>query len=172
MANKFLIGVLQSEESLLAMCRAARARNFGVHDAYTPFAVHGLDEAMGLKPTRLGQVCFVLGLTGLSLALGFQLWVSVWDWPLNIGGKSYAALPALIPVAFEVTILFAALGTVLTIFVRASLWPGKSVSLVSKGITDDRFVLMLKCSDEELDAARALLGEHGSSEIRVQEVDE
>ena len=170
MANKLLIGVLQTEEGLLAMCRAARERDLSIHDAYTPYAVHGLDEAMGLKPTRLGQVCFVLGLTGLSLALGFQLWVSIWDWPLNIGGKSHAALPALIPVAFELTILFAALGTVLAIFIRASLWPGKKVSLVSPGITDDRFVLTLQCSDDEVDAARELLSDHGSNEIRVEEV--
>lgn len=172
MANKLLIGVLQTEEGLLATCRAARERDLGIHDAYTPYAVHGLDEAMGLKPTRLGQVCFVLGLTGLSLALGFQLWTSIWDWPLNIGGKSHAALPALIPIAFELTILFAALGSVLAIFIRAGLWPGKKVSLLAQGITDDRFVLTLQCSDAELDAARALLSEHGSSEIQVVEVDE
>jgi hypothetical protein len=121
MNRKSLTGVFPGADNLLAACRAAREADLSIHDAYTPYAVHGLDEAMGIRPTRLGIVCFILGFLGFSIALGFQLWASAWDWPLNIGGKSFSAVPALVPVTFELTVLFAALGTVLAIFIRARL---------------------------------------------------
>lgn len=169
MSRKGITGTFRSEEDLIAACRKAREEGFVIRDAYTPFAVHGLDEAMGLRPSRLGVVCFILGLLGLSLALGFQLWTSAWDWPLNIGGKSVSALPALIPVTFELTILFAAVGTVIAIFIVARLLPGRQPALPAPGITDDRFVLVLEASDGGLPRARKLLEEHRGEDVTESE---
>lgn len=169
MDRKRIIGVFEREEDLLGACRKAREEGMSIHDAYTPYAVHGLDEAMGLRPTRLGIVCFVLGALGLAVALGFQLWTSAWDWPLNIGGKSYPAVLALIPITFELCILFAAIGTVLAIFIRARLRPGKKVSLPAPGITDDRFVLVLDAWADHLSEARELMEAHRARSVREGE---
>lgn len=164
-----VIGIFETDDDLIAACRAAREKGLPIQDAHTPFAVHGLDEAMGLEPTRLGIVCFILGGVGLAVALGFQLWTSAWDWPMNVGGKSHSALPALIPITFELTILFAAMGTVLAIFWRARLWPGRKCRLPAVGITDDRFVLVLDCREGEIAAARDLIREHGGTEAPAEE---
>ena len=85
---------------------------------------------------------------------------------MNIGGKSHSALPALVPITFEMMVLFAALGTVLAFFVRVRLWPGRQPDLPATGITDDRFVLVL----EGEAAAREFLEDQGAEEIRETEV--
>ena len=164
--KRLLLGTFDGEETLLQACRAARERNLGIFDTYTPYAVHGLDEAMGLKRTRLTRVCFFAGLAGAALAIGFQVWASAVDWPVNIGGKSHSALPALVPITFEMMVLFAALGTVLAFFVRVRLWPGRQPDLPTAGITDDRFVLALEGGA----AAREFLEDQGAGAIRETEV--
>jgi hypothetical protein len=161
-----VVGVFETEEALLRAVRAARAGGMTIRDAYTPYAVHGLDEAMGLPPTRLGRVCFLFGAAGATLAMGFQLWASAVNWPANIGGKSFAAVPALIPIAFELTILFAALGTVLTFFVRARLHPGRAAEPPAPGVTDDRFALSLDPPGADPDAARRILTEAGAVAVQ------
>lgn len=159
-----VVGVFDDDEKLLAACREARDKRIPIHDTFVPFAIHGLDEAMGLRRTRLTIACFVLGLVGLAIAIGAQLWATVADWPVNIGGKSHSAIPALIPITFELTILFAALGTVLVFFSRTRLWPGKEVTPLDAGATDDRFLLVLV--DGAGGGAEALLAGQGASEIR------
>ena len=171
MSRKFLVGVFKQEESLLKACRRVREEGLSIHDTYTPYAVHGLEEAMGLRRSRLSIVCFLLGLTGLTVALGFQLWATAVNWPINIGGKSHSAVPALIPITFELTILFAAVGTVVALFIRAGLWPGRRAELLDVRATDDRFVLALE--HPGTDGATTmfeLLQEQGADEIREVEI--
>lgn len=156
MKTKQIVGIFTNENDLYHATDSARQAHIPIVDAYTPYPVHGLEEAMGLSQTRLGQVCFLLGLLGLFCALSFQVWTSTWSWPLNIGGKSFLALPALMPVTFEVTILFAALGTVLTFFIRAKLWPGKRIERAEWGVSDDRFVLVLEPSEAQENVVQEL----------------
>ena len=107
----------------LAAVRALRADGFEVDDVHTPYAVHGMDEALGLPETRLGLATLAGGLLGAGVAFGFQFWTHAVDWPLVIGGKSPLALPAQVPVSFELTILFAAFATVGTFLARRRLFP-------------------------------------------------
>lgn len=148
--------VFADEASILAAIRAAREKGLVVIDAFTPHPVHGMDEALGLVPTRLPVACFVLGVLGALSALGFQLWTFGVDWPLNVGGKSRTAFPALVPVAFEVAVLFAALGTVLLFFFVFGLAPGKRPRLAAHGITDDRFVLLVDSESDPSEIFREL----------------
>ena len=80
---------------------------YKLHDVYTPFPIHGLDKEMGLRDTSIHTAGFIYGITGTATALGFMSWVFTKDWPLNIGGKPHFALPAWIPIMFELTVLFA-----------------------------------------------------------------
>jgi len=151
MGRRVLIGSFASEADILGAARAARERGFRIADIYTPYAVHGLDEAMGLRPSRLPWACFVFGLLGVASALGFQFWTMAVDWPLNVGGKPWNSLPAFVPVAFECMVLFAGLGLVLTFFLRCRLFPGKEAVPSFPEATDDRFVLVLDHSEANVD---------------------
>lgn len=155
-----LVATFADEGSLLAAVHAARAAGVAIDDAYTPYAVHGLDEAMGLRRSRLTWVCFAAGLTGAACALGFQLWTSTASWPLNVGGKPFASVPAFIPVTFELTVLSAALTSAATFLLRSRLFPGRQ-SVPLPGVTDDRFALVV--ADGE--TARALLRAAGAREL-------
>ena len=101
-------------------------------DVHTPYPVHGMDEALGLPDTRLGLATLAGGLLGAGVAF-FQFWTHVVDWPLVIGGKSPLALPAQVPVSFELTVLFAAFATVGTFLARRRLFPRIAVAAVAAG---------------------------------------
>jgi hypothetical protein len=151
MSRRLLVNVFGSEQDLVGAARRAQEQGYTIVDAYTPYAVHGLDAAMKVRPTRLAFVCFALGLTGAVAKLGFQIWTSAWDWPVNVGGKPLISVPAFVPVTFEVMVLFAGVGTVLTFLLRSKLLPGKKPRVLYDGVTDDRFVLVLAESDASFD---------------------
>jgi hypothetical protein len=152
MARTVIVARFGTEEDLLGATGAARQHGFRIADAYTPYAVHGLDRAMGLRPTWLPWVCFVLGLLAAGFALWSQHWAMADDWPVNVGGKPWNSLPAYVPVAFEGMVLLAGLGVVFAFFLRCRLYPGKQATLPARGVTDDRFVLVLENPDNAMDA--------------------
>ena len=147
MSNPRLVAVFSSATDLLAATRAARDRGCRILDAYTPYAVHGLDDAMGLSPTRLPYITFLCGLLGVMFILWFQHWTTAVDWPLNVGGKPWNSLPAFVPITFEIMILCAGLGSVATLLLRCKLVPGKRAALPARGVTSNRFALVLSPDD-------------------------
>ncbi|XXF79906.1 DUF3341 domain-containing protein [Myxococcaceae bacterium GXIMD 01537] len=171
MSQSILIGYFDSEERILSATRAAREAGYNIHDVYTPYAVHGLDDAMGLRPSRLTWVTFFAGLTGATAALSLELYTSVVSWPLNVGGKPFNSLPAFIPVAFELTVLFAGLGTVAAFLLRSRLFPGHK-RLALPRVTDDRFALALGTEGPASEVAEAeeTLRKLGAVETKQVEV--
>ncbi|MEO8167447.1 MAG: DUF3341 domain-containing protein, partial [bacterium] len=151
MSRRLLVSVFESDHDIIGATRTAREQGYRIVDAYTPYAVHGLDKAMGVRPTRIAWLCFLFGLTGAAAKLWFQIWTSAFDWPVNVGGKPLTSLPAFIPVTFEVMVLFAGVGTVLSFFLISKMWPGKKPHVVYKGATNDRFVLVLAEEDAAFD---------------------
>ena len=154
MSRRVVVGVFDDEANLLGVTSAARAQGLKVIDAFTPYAVHGLDSAMGLRASRLPWICFFAAITGAALKLWFEFWTTMVDWPLNIGGKPWNSLPAFVPVTFEVMVLSAGVTTVFAFLLLARLWPSKRPAVVFPGVTDDRFVLVLEESDAQFDFAR------------------
>lgn len=147
--------VFDDADETLAAVRRLRGDGFEVADVHTPFPVHGMDEAMGLRPSRLGMATLVGGLLGGSLKLLFQSWVHVVDWPYNIGGKPDLAFPALVPVTFEITVLFAAFATLGALLVGRRLCPRLRVpSQPHPAVTDDRFVVLVLESDASFSPPR------------------
>jgi len=151
MSKRLFVGVFENEQDTLAAVRASRQRGFKVVDVYAPYAVHGLEEAMGLAPSRLPWIVFALGLLGAGLKVWFEFWTTAIDWPVNVGGKPFNSLPAFIPVTFEVMVLFAAVGAVLSFFFVCRLFPGKRTLLPVIGVTDDRFALVLEETDSRFE---------------------
>ena len=145
--------VLDDPEQTLDVVKQLRREGYTVADVHTPFPVHGIAEAMGLAPTRLSYATLAGAAFGVSLGLGFQAWTSVVDWPMNIGGKSYLALPALIPVTFELGILLAAVATVTALLVWSRLHPRGRMPKTQPhpGASDDRFVILVREDDASFD---------------------
>lgn len=144
MEAKKVYAVFETGNAILAACREARRRGLAVHDAHVPFPVHGLDEAMGLRPSRMPLVCLAFGLLGGLGMLAFQSWAFTADWPLDVGGKPHFAWPAFVPVTFESTVLLAGLGSVSVFFLFRGLLPGRGVRRHEIPASGHRFVLVLE----------------------------
>jgi hypothetical protein len=136
-SEQYLVGIFNDEDVLLKAVSDARERGVKIHEVFTPFPVHGLDEALGYKRTRLPIAAFLFGLTGTSLALLMQIWMLGYDWPMIIGGKNYVSLPPFIPVTFELTVLLAAFGMVGTFFIISDMKPYKWPRQFELRSTDD-----------------------------------
>ena len=169
--TRYMAAVFRHEEDLFDAVVDARHEGFEVHDVYTPFPIHGMDQAAGLKRSRLTWIAFIAGAIGLMFGLGLQVWTSAYDWPLNVGGKPFNSFPLFIPVTFELTVLFSGLIAISVLLVRNRLWLF-SKRMVFSRVTDDRFVMVLKQSDASFDQTKAmsLFGKHRA--IKVIEGDQ
>lgn len=173
MRSNILVATFSEVDGLLRAVRQARREMVRVYDVFAPFPVHGLDEAMGIRHTRLPKVTLVAGLTGLAFALSLQFYANVLDWPLNVGGKPDNTTLAFIPISFELTVLFGGLATVAAFFLRAKLFPGKQPWLPAPGVTDDVFALVLRkpTADETYQRTLALLKDCGAASVTESEAD-
>lgn len=151
MSHRYLLASFEHEDDLLAATCAVRQQGWKVVDAFAPYAVHGLDEAMGLRPSRLPWVCFAGGVIGALGMLWFEHWTMAIAWPVNVGGKPWNSLPSDIPVAFEAAVLLAGFGSVFTLFAVSRLYPGKQPRILDERITNDRFVLLIDECDATFD---------------------
>lgn len=169
MSQRFMLGIFADEQDILAATKAARARGLKVHDVFTPYAVHGLQQAMGLEPSRLPWVCFLLGLVGAAFKVWFEFWTTSVSWPIDVGGKPWNSLPAFVPVTFEVMVLFAGVSTVIAFFLARRLYPGKTARLPVPEVTNDRFVLMLEETDATFDVGAVEQLLRGFHAVHVEE---
>lgn len=171
--SRFFVSYFESEEAILGATQAAREAGYAIHDVFTPYAVHGLDQAMGLRKSRIALVCFVAAMVGLVFAILFQWWTSTISWPLNIGGKPHASLPAYVPITFEITVLVSGLTTVAALFIRSRLRPLKQPKLLLPRVTNDRFALVLVTEGSHFNSreAEALCDRFGSVETGFVEVE-
>src|SRR4051812_17640677 len=126
---------------------------------------------MGVRRSRLPWVTFLVGCCALALALIFQFYTTVLDWPLNVGGKPDNSTLAFVPICFELTVLIGGLSTVGAFFLRARLYPGKREQLCAYGVTNNVFAVVVPRPQDAAGARRAreLLIEHGADEVEERE---
>lgn len=173
MSRRLFLAAFEREEDALGATQASREKGYKIVDVYAPYAVHGMDAAMGLEPSRLPWVCFALGLIGATFKVWFEYWTTWTAWPLNVGGKPWDSLPAFVPVTFEVMVLLAGVSTVLAFFLVCRLYPGKRHRVPIAGITDNRFLLVLEETDAAFDAAKVRRLFEDYNAVQVEErVDE
>jgi hypothetical protein len=144
MSQKIIVAGFAVADDLLAAVRAVRKSGWDVADIYMPYAVHGLEEELGWRRSRLSAACFLGGAAGVALAVWFQFWTSAQNWPLNVGGRPWNSLPAFVPVIFETMVLLAGITLVLAWLFRSGLYPGRAARLAMSGVTDDRFALAVR----------------------------
>src|SRR5690606_38397283 len=122
--KNIIFGLYDDEEDLKSAVRKANADHHEIMDVFTPFPVHGLDPLLGLSESRLHVAGFVYGLTGTLTAFLGMTWIMARDWPNIFGGKPYWPILSFVPITFELTVLFAAIGMVVTFYVVNGQGPG------------------------------------------------
>jgi len=144
-----------SPDQLLTAIREVRKRGYTKFEAYTPFPIHGIDEAMGARRSKLGWIVLCGGLIGGTIAMLLQWWTGAVAYPLTIGGKPLFAVEPSIPIAFELTVLLASFGAVFGMFALNGL-PQFYHPVFNykkwKGATDDRFLLVIEATDRKFKA--------------------
>jgi hypothetical protein len=127
------------------------AENYKKYDVHTPYPIHGMPNAMKLNPSKLGYFALAFGLTGTTIALLFMWWSMSWDYPVVIGGKPFFSLPAFIPVTFELTVLLASVGSVLTMLFLLFKLPNNSHPLhdteYMQNVSYDKFGVCIESKD-------------------------
>lgn len=108
-----LVAEFLEPAEVLAAARGAHARGYRALEAYSPYPVEGLAEALGMKRTGVPPLALLGAGTGAALGYGMQWYAAVWDYPLNVGGRPLHSWPAFVPITFELTILCAALGSLI-----------------------------------------------------------
>jgi hypothetical protein len=150
-----ITALFKTPDEIIAAARKAADAGYKKFDVNTPYPVHGMDSAMNLKPSRLGFVTLVFGLSGATIALLFMYWTMSVDYPMVIGGKPFFALPAFIPVTFEVTVLLATVMTVVSMIALFFGLPSNSHPLhdtaYMKKVSKDHYGLVIESEDSMFD---------------------
>ena len=159
-----------SVEPLLAACRRVRDAGYVKTDAFTPFPVHGIEKALGIKATVLPWIALCAGLTGTTIAVSMQIWMNSINYPYIISGKPFISMPAFIPVSFELTVLLAAFGAFFGMLALNRLPQFSNPVFTDPRFdraTDDRFFLLVEATDPKYDKVgiAKLFGDFGSSHV-------
>ncbi len=172
--EKYIVGVYEDEDVLLDAIKNVRGEGVKIDEVYSPYPVHGIEDALGYKRSNMSVAAFLFGLLGTSLALTMQIGMMGVDWPMIIGGKDYIPFPSFIPVTFELTVLLASFGMVGTFMVISNLKPWGKPRIFDERITDDKHVMAIDLGANALDQGqlKTLLKKNGASEVNEKNFDE
>lgn len=145
----------------------AREAEYQAFDAYSPFPIHGMDDAMGLGRSWIPWVTFFAGGAGFTTANILQFGIMFVDWPMVFGGKPFNSWPSFVPIMFELTVLFAGVTTAIVMLIAAGCF--RKPLIIDPGISNDRFVLWISSQDEQFDRDRVIefMKELNPMEIRT-----
>ena len=166
-----LLAEIEEPDVLVDATRAARAEGYRDIDAFSPFPIHDVCDAVADgKKSKVPLLVLLGGLTGASSMFAFQTWASTVAYPFNIGGRPAFSWPAFIPPTFEILILLASFAAVFGMFMLNGLprphHPVFNVDAFERATTD-RYFLLVKSTDAkfDLEATRAFLEGVGSTEV-------
>jgi hypothetical protein len=147
------------ERPLLQAVKKLLENNETIADVRSPFPVHGLDELLSMKRTRIPVGGFVFGALGAILAFSFMAWVFTVSYPLIIGGKPFFAVPSFIPITFEMTVLFSGLAMAIAFLVRSKLKPDIYFEPLDSRNTDNIFLILVDSGNGKttVDKVRSVL---------------
>ena len=169
-----ILAEFSSPEKLVEAARLAMALGYTVLDASSPFPVHGLDEAIGMKQSKLQLITIGGAIAGAGTGLLLQWWMVTIDYPEILSGKPYFSLPAFIPIIFELTILFAALSTFIGMLALGGLPKYNHALFGNKRFgraTADKFFLYVDAKDPKFDLVKTadFLDSIGADAVEVVE---
>lgn len=160
-------GIWHDDHDCVVAATKVREAGFKKFDAITPFPVHGMEEAVGIKRSPIPYVTFVMGIIGLIAGLALEYWTSAVSFPIIVGGKPFFSGPAFVPVMFELTVLFAALSSVVALFAMCRL-PKIDPVVIDPDLTSHKFAIFIPEDDVGFSADRCeqLLKSLGAKEVK------
>ncbi|MFC5282364.1 DUF3341 domain-containing protein [Pedobacter alpinus] len=163
---KYILGLFEDPDDMMHGIDKLQENKISIYDVYTPMPIHGIENKLGVKRSRLPIVAFICGSIGGLTAFSMIYYMMVTDWPMNIGGKPNFALPDYIPITFEWTVLFCAFGMVAAFFFRNHLFPGRAPRVMEFRATADRFVIAIDAKAGDNAKIDSLLKEAGAIEVK------
>jgi len=158
MADKKIFGIVslfKDPNAIISAAKKVASAGFTNWDVNSPYPLHGIDKAMKIKPSKLGIVTLIFGLSGVVLALLLMWWTMSVDYPMVIGGKPYFSLPAFIPVTFEITVILATVSTVVAMFAFFFGLPRNAHALhdtdYMKKVSLDHYGIVIEAIDPKFD---------------------
>ena len=169
--GKFLVGIYDDDDVVLKAVKDVKGAGVRIHEVYTPFPIHGLDIALGHPRTRLGIAAFLFGLSGTLTALALTYYTEGFDWPMIVGGKDSYSPVVYIPIIFELTVLFCALGMVGTFLVSNGLGPTVKPLMYDLRTTDNKFAMAIDLSKNNIVESdiEQILKKSGAAEVNVKQ---
>ncbi len=165
-----IYGLYGDDDLLLDGVKELRAKGIKIDEVYTPFPVHGLDKAMGLKESRMSEFAFFYGAIGLTVASLLTWYTMNHDWAQNIGGKPSFTwgenMPAFVPIMFEMTVFFAAHLMSITFLILNKTYPGQKPQNPDPRTTDDKF--LVEITGQNYEQVKEILIATGVEEITVK----
>lgn len=177
--KEVLFGLYNDEELLMSAIKKANKQHLDIMDVYSPFPIHGLDTILGLEESRLHVVGFIFGFLGTLTALVGISWIFggslmfEGDWPTIFGGKPYWSLPAFIPITFELTVLFCAIGMTVVFYIICGMGFGVDNPVLHDRITDDKFCLAFQTNDMDassVDNLKSFFNATGAEEVHTKTI--
>ncbi len=171
MAKKRVIGgiagIFLDESTTIKAATQVREAGFVKFEAITPYPVHGMEEACGIKRSPIPYVTFGAGVVGLASGVALTYYTSAVDWAINIGGKPMFSLPAFVPIMFELTILFAALSSVGAFFYLCGI-PKVDPPIIDKDLSCHKFAVFIPENDVAYNAERIekMMKDLGAVEVK------
>jgi hypothetical protein len=163
-----VLGVLASPVATAQAVRSVKGAGFDQVDAFSPVPSPEIEEAADRGPSRVRLWTLVGGLTGVFLGYLMTIWMS-YNWELVIGGKPFASIPPYTIIAFELTILFGGILTVLGLIVHGIILPNANADGYRPSFSGDEFGCLVTCHSDQIPRVQELLNAAGSSEVRVVE---
>lgn len=170
-----VVAEFSSEGVIIQAARKTREAGYRKTDCYTPYPVHGLAEAMDFRDNRVAWTIFIGGVIGFIAGASLEVYVSFFDYPINVGGRPYISWPAFIPVAYETTILLGSFAAVLGMLALNGL-PKPYHPIFNtpnfERATTDKFFLSIEATDPKFDLAETKAFLEGLGADRVSEVED
>jgi hypothetical protein len=170
-STKGLLAHVHTPDEALELARKVRDSKWSHFDILTPFPIHGIEDAMGVKPSWIPYVSAALAFFGIALAQAFINYVMVGDWPMDFGGKPHFAWPSFLPVTFESMVFYGAIGSAVVAIVagKKDTVPQPPPMAIPTGATQDKFVLWISATDPKWDEAEvvAFVAATGAEDVRI-----
>ena len=161
-----LLGVLSTPHETVAAIERLQKAGFKKLDVYSPVQSHEIEHALDRGPSRVRAWTLIGGLTGVTVGYAGQI-LAAYDWPLVIGGKPFASIPAYTIVAFEMTILLGGVLTVLGLVTHGIILSLRQNSAYRPAFSDAEFGFLVECHSDQITRVQELLAEAGCKEVRV-----
>ncbi len=163
-----VLGVLKSPQATIGAVRSLKQAGFDDLEVYSPSPSEEIEEAIGRPPSRVRLYTLIGCLTGVTLAYLMQIWMA-YNWPVVIGGKPFASIPAYTIIGFELNFLLGGILTFVGLMIHGMYMSRKGHEAYRPSFSGDEFGCVVGCHSDQIPRVQEMLGSAGCTEVRVVE---